>query len=45
MEKRITLEVLNACYDYDKQRQSVGSRILYFWVEILYTDYLRGIGR
>jgi hypothetical protein len=41
----INYQVLVACAEYDMQRKTVGSRILYFWVEILYMDYIRGVIR
>lgn len=42
MEKRITLAVLDACYEYYKQRQTVTALLLYWHVEIMYTDYITG---
>lgn len=33
-------KALDACLEYDKRRQTVGSRILYLWVEIMFHDWL-----
>ena len=31
-----------ACYTYDCNRKTIGSRILFFTVQILYHDYVMG---
>jgi hypothetical protein len=33
---------LQACYDYDGQRKTVGSRLLFWAVQIAWHDYIAG---
>lgn len=39
---QILYDALDATYKYQDERQTVHSRILYFEVEILLTDYITG---
>jgi hypothetical protein len=36
------LQALIACAEYDKSRKTVGSKILFFHVEILYAAWVAG---